>query len=308
MRRRIGSMTGEIRRTPTRVPIEGGHDVTLEAGKPWPSAYRGSKYSLVESKDRNRDHVVRWQHKELPAFSNPPTGLLDAMQTVGKSDSTGLGSFRITADGEILTKVNADSYKHSDQAPHSDRWIAVYVGQLHGLLAFERINTNPTIGTSEVQMWDGFTFNHGERWAVSVNDNLIWKRPGYRFESAFDHEELIERYKKYRSTAGRLYINEYGHIWINAPRSEIPAEQEPEIESMVDQWYEQVERQDDTTAQRLVTRRLKMTSPDDDPENGHLPVYIGDLSQFDDGVIPRPVVTDESYFVDASHDPTDGFN
>jgi len=74
---------------------------------------------------------------------------------------------------------------------------------------------------------------------------------GYRFESAFDHEELIERYEKYRSTAGRLYINEYGHIWINVPRSEIPAEQEPEIESMVDQWYEQVERQDDTTAQRL---------------------------------------------------------
>jgi len=44
-------------------------------------------------------------------------------------------------------------------------------------------------------MWDGFTFNHGERWAVGINDKLIWKRPGYRFESAFDHEELIERYE-----------------------------------------------------------------------------------------------------------------
>jgi len=88
----------------------------------------------------------------------------------------------------------------------------------------------------------------------------------------------------------------------------VPAEQEQTIESLVDRWYEHVEHQDDTTAKRLVTRRLKMTSPDDEPETGHLPVYIGNLSQFDDGVIPRPVVTDESYFVDASRDPTDGFN
>jgi len=44
-------------------------------------------------------------------------------------------------------------------------------------------------------MWDGFPFNHGERWAVGLNNKLIWKRPGYRFESAFDHTELIERYQ-----------------------------------------------------------------------------------------------------------------
>jgi len=308
MRQGIGSMTGEIRRTPTDIPIKGGRDVTIEAGKPWPSAYRGSKYSLVESRDRNRDHVARWQHKELPAYSTPPTGLLDAMQALGKSDGTGMGSFRITADGEVLTKVNAASYAHSDQAPHSDGWIAVYVGRLHGELGFVKININPSQSTSEVKIWDGFPFNHGERWAVGHNDKLIWKRPGYRFESAFDHSDLIEQYQKYRHTAGRLYINEYGHIWINVPRSEVPEEKEQKVEAMVDRWYDQVERQDDTTAKRLVTRRLKMTAPDDDPENGHLPVYIGNLSQFDNGVIPRPVVTDKSYFVDASHDPTDGFN
>jgi len=81
-------------------------------------------------------------------------------------------------------------------------------------------------------MWDGFTFNHGERWAVGINDKLIWKRPGYRFESAFDHEELIERYEKYRSTAGRLYINEYGHIWINVPRSKY----QPNKNQRLSQW------------------------------------------------------------------------
>jgi len=41
------------------------------------------------------------------------------MQAIGKSDSTGKAFFRITADGEVLTKVNAASYVHSDQAPHT---------------------------------------------------------------------------------------------------------------------------------------------------------------------------------------------
>lgn len=301
-------MTGEIRRTATTVPINGGRDVAIEPGKPWPSAYRGSKYSLVESRNRSRDHVVRWQHKELPAYCTPPDGLLDAMQAVGKSESTGVGSFRITADGEVLTKVAAASYKYSNQAPHGDGWIAVYLGRLDGKLGFDKVNIDPTPPDSDIKMWDGFTFNHGERWAVSHNDQLVWKRPGYRFTSAFDHSELIACYNQYRRTAGRLYINEYGHTWVNVPRSEVPENQKNEIESLVDRWYEQVERNNRTTAKRLVTRRLKTTSPDDEPETGHLPVYIGPLTRFDDGTIPRPVVTDESYFVDASRDPTDGFN
>jgi len=78
------------------------------------------------------------------------------MQAIGKSDSTGKGSFRITADGEVLTKVNAASYVHSDQAPHSDGWIAVYVGRLHGQLGFDKININPSPLTTEIKMWDGF--------------------------------------------------------------------------------------------------------------------------------------------------------
>lgn len=301
-------MTGELRRVSTSVPIAGGRDVTIDPSKPWPSAYRGSKYSLVQSRKRRRDHVVRWQHKELPAFCSPPDGLLDAMQSVGKSQSSGEGSFRITADGEVLTKVAASSYTHSDQAPHSDGWIAVYLGQLHGRLGFDEVNIDPTPPDSGVKLWDGFTFNHGERWAVSHNDQLIWKRPGYRFTSTFDHTELIACYQQYRRTAGRLYINEYGHIWINVPRSEVPEDQHQVIESLVDHWYQQVEQEERTTAKRLVTRRLTMTSPDDEPETGHLPVYIGTLKKFDDGIIPRPVVTDQSYFIDASRDPTDGFD
>jgi hypothetical protein len=39
------------------------------------------------------------------------------------------------------------------------------------------------------------------------------------------------------------------------------------------------------------------TSPAEDPAEGHLPIHMDHLTDFDDGVVPRPVVEDESYFV-----------
>jgi hypothetical protein len=301
-------MTGEIRQEPTQVPIDGGKDVTLEPGKPWPSVYRGSKYSLVESRRRNRGKVVRWQHKDLQAYCEPPEGLARVMQEVGKSMGDGTGSFRITAGSEVLTKVSADAYRYSDEAPHSDGWIPVYLGELDGKVGFAEINNDPQPQVGSVAVWDGFPFAHGERWSVSVGNTLIWKRGDYRFESAFDHPELIGAYNEYRDRAGRMYINEYGHVRINVPSAELPPKKEQEIQQLVDGWREAAERQNNTQAIRLVTRRLKATSPDDDPENGHLPVYLGHLEEFDGGVIPRPVVTDMSYFVDTSHDPSDSFS
>jgi len=301
-------MTGEIHRTSTEVPIDGERDVTIEPEKPWPSAYRGSQYSLVESSQRERDKVVRWQHRELPAHCEPPTGLTSALQAVGKSNGEGTGSFRITADGEVLTKVPADTYPYSDDAPQSDGWIAVYVGQLEGEVGFDEINNNPDPKPGEIAIWDGFPFNHGETWVVSVHDTLIWKRGTYRFESAFDHDELIDCYNQYRKQAGRLYVNEHGHVWINAPPSGIPGNQEQGVQAMAKEWRQTAQREGRSQALRLVTRRLEATSPDDDPKNGHLPIYIGHLSEFDGGVIPKPVVTDPSYFVDMSRKPTDSFN
>jgi hypothetical protein len=39
------------------------------------------------------------------------------------------------------------------------------------------------------------------------------------------------------------------------------------------------------------------TSQSEDPSEGHLPIHLGHLSQFDGGVVPRPVVDDESYYL-----------
>jgi hypothetical protein len=299
-------MTGQIKRKVTEVPLDGGKDVTLLPERPWPSTYRGSKYSLVESRKHNRDVIVQWKHQSLKAHAHAPDGLLDAMQAVGKSLDTGKGSFRVTAAGEVLTKVHADSYPRADEAPHANGWIPVYLGKLTGDIGFTKLNNDPSVEPPSI--WDGLPFNHGETWAVSVNDRLIWKQKGngnsFRFESAFDHPELVETYQQFRRIAGRLYINEYGHIWINAPTDGVPEDRHEEVLEMYSQWRERTERNENDAARRLVTQRLKATSPDDDLMNGHMPLYIGHLSEFDDGLVPRPVVTDTSYFVACSRSDT----
>lgn len=291
-------MTSKLERDATSVPIDGDDDVTLQPGKPWPSAYRGSKYSLVDSRKRRRDKIVRWQYKDLQAITEPPNGLVDALQSVRKSLATGKGSFRVTAGREVLTKVHADEYPDADQAPHASGWIPVYLGKLVGDMGFDKLNNNPD--SEPPAVWDGLSFNHGETWSVGVHDSLIWTRDQFRFESAFDHSELIETYQRYRTTAGRLYINEYGHIWVNAPRAELPDDRRDEVRSLYDSWRDATQQAGDNAALRLVNTRLEATADGGDPMDGHLPLYIGHLSEFDDGVIPRPVVTDPAYFLACS--------
>lgn len=292
-------MTGEIERRATKVPIAGGEDVTITPGNPWPAPYRGSKYSLVESRKADRDIIVKWSHRDLQAYAEPPDRLVEVMQSVGKSLSTGKGSFRVTANGEVLTKVHADSYPKAHRAPHADGWIPVFLGTLAGDMGFTKLNNNPKLEPPTI--WDGLPFNHGETWAVGIDDQLIWKHGGYRFYSAFEHPELIEMYEQYREIAGRLYINEFGQIWINVPTDSVPDDRGGKIREMFKSWKRQAERNGDDAALRLVTQRLKATAPDNEPMNGHMPIYIGHLNEFDEGVIPRPVVTDPGYFVSCSH-------
>ena len=279
----------------TKVPLEGGDEVLIAPGQPWPSTYRGSKYSLVES--RRHGEVVRWQYKDLNAQVYPPEGLVDAFQDIGKDQGTGKGSFRVTAGGEILTKVNAEDYSNIAEAPVSTGWIPVYVGKLEGNLGFDQISLRPSLeSTDDIRIWTGFSFNHGERWSVSHTGSLIWSWQDYKFESAFEHPEIVEKYERYRQKGGRLYINEYGHIFVNAPRSEIPSEAVDKVLEVFQSWKGKADRNNKTAEKRLVNRRLKVTSEDNDPQNGHLPLYIGHLTQFDDGLVPRPVVTDPSYY------------
>lgn len=290
-------MSGEVVGESTQVPIAGGQDVEIAAGDPYPAPYRGSRYSIVTSKQHHQE-VLQWQYNDLRVMVDPPRNLIERMREFGKSDSTGKGSIRITAAGEILTKIHSSNYSNAQQAPVSDGWIPVYLGRLEGDLSLD-VNINPPVPTGEIDVWSGFPFNHGERWSVSYDDTLIWTWRDFRFESAFDHSELIETYQQYRETAGRLYVNEFGHVFVNAPRAEVPASAEDEVAQAYADWERRVEREDDRGAQTLVSRRLKVTG-DGDPEEGHLPLYVGHLSDFDGGLVPRAVVSDESYFVKAA--------
>ncbi|GAB7012967.1 hypothetical protein [Halolamina salina] len=276
----------------TTVPIANGQSVEIQAGDPWPSAYRGSKYSVIDSRRHNRT-VLQWKYHDLNVIVEPPEGLLRQMTELGKSRGSGKGSIRITADREVLTKIRHGSYVNASKAPADSGWIPVYLGRLNGDLGFD-IDNDPDV--SETTVWGGFPFNHGERWAVSYDGNLIWKWQDYRFESAFDHPELIEAYEQFRTTAGRLYINENGHVFVNVPRQEVPSSMKTKIDQIYTDWQSRAERNGDQAARRLVQRRLKVTG-DGDPEAGHLPLYLGHLSTFDDGAIPRPVVEDETYYV-----------
>lgn len=281
----------------TTVPIANGQDVEIEPGMPWPSPYRGSRYSLVESR-RHRQTVFQWKYNDLVVMVDPPERLLDRLRELGKSEGNGKGSVRITAAGEVLTKIHSSEFVNADKAPVDSGWIPVYVGKLDGEPDFD-IEVNPDVETGAVDVWSGFSFNHGERWAVSHDDRLIWKWQDYRFYSAFEHPELVEAYQEFRTTAGRLYINEFGHVYVNVPQQEVPDSQASELSDIYSKWEQKVKQRGDTAAQRLVTRRLKVTG-DGDPEKGHLPLHIGHLSQFDDGLIPRPVVDDETYYVAAA--------
>lgn len=290
-------MSARIRSATTKVPISEERDVEIDPGDPYPAPYRGSKYSIVDS--RKHDQVVlRWKYNDLVVMIDPPNGLVSQLQEFGKSEGHGRGSIRVTAAGEVLTKIQTDSYINSDKAPVSNGWIPVYLGKLDGEIGFD-IEINPPKLENEADIWGGFPFNHGESWSVGVNDNLIWTWQDYRFESAFDHSELISTYQQYRSTAGRLYINEYEQVFINVPSDQVPASEQKNVTKIYNDWQRRAEQNNRDAARRLVSRRLKITG-DGDPGEGHLPLHIGHLSEFDHGIIPRPVVTDKEYFVKAA--------
>jgi hypothetical protein len=288
---------GSLRQEPTQVPTVNRRQLTVEPGHPWPSAYRGSKYSIVSS--RKFGDVAQWSHMgDIQAMTERPGGLKTALTELGKTN--GRGSFRLTATGEVLTKVPADQYQWTSQARANRGHIPVYVGKLDGDFDFEEISNDPTppSNTNAVEIWTGLPFNHGETWAVCTDDVLRWSWQDYRFESAFDHPELVAAYKSLRPEGGRIYINEHGHIWGNVDRDTVPSSERGRIRDAFDEW----ERTASNAERRLVTRRLNRTESEA-AANGLLPVYLGHISQFDGGIVPKPVVTDNSYFGDSAMDP-----
>lgn len=288
---------------PTSVPLAGGRDVEIAPEDPWPSAYRGSKYSVIESPKHGV--VMSWQYDDLLSYFEVPNGLVDALLTVNKSGGSGRGSVRFTADREVLTKVHASSYPNLEAAHANSGWIPVYLGRLNDPFEPDEIRLDPSPERADpIAIWDGYPFDHGETWTVRLDKTLVWRWEGYEFESAFDHSELVATYDEFRETPGRMYINENGHVWVNIKSSEVPEEHSETFERAFETWETDAEERGHNAARNLVTRRLEATGNGDASE-GNLPVYIGHISEFDDGVVPRPVVNDMRYFKEVGK-PTQG--
>lgn len=285
-------MSATFEEATATVPISGGESVTIRPGQPWPSAYRGSRYSVVEDDDYD-GNVLKWEQRDLRIFAAVPSGLRRKLALLGKSG--GRGRIRVTADGEVLTKIPADDYANVEQAPVSDGWIPVYVGKLSAGPVFDEVDLDPSVPDG-IRVWKGFPFNHGERWSVAHDGTLRWRWKDYDFESAFDHPELVETYRSYRPDGGRLYVTEYGHVWGNVDPESVAPEKAAELREAISAWQRTAEESGDAATLRLVNRRLVATSPGDDPSDGLLPVHLGRLDQFDGGVVPRPVVSDETYY------------
>lgn len=283
-----------LKKTSTKVPTIQNRQLTVEPGRPWPSAYRGSAYSIVSS--QKFGDVAQWSHKgEIQAMTELPEGLPEAIEEMGKTN--GYGGFRITASGELLTKIPADMYQRSHEAEVNRGHIPVYVGQLGGHFDFAEISNDPTIPADpeDITVWTGLPFKHGETWAVCTDDVLRWSWQDYYFESAFDHPELVEACKSLRPEGGLIYINEHGHIWGNVDRETVPSGKE----SRVREAFQEFQRTASNAERRLVTRRLKRMESESNP-SGLLPVHIGHVTQFDGDIIPKPVVNDNRYFGDTA--------
>lgn len=286
------SLTAE----PTEVPVAANRQVTVTPADPWPSAYRGSRYSVVSSQSYGT--ALRWSHRgEIQALRSVPDGLHEMLRDVGKPD--GYGSIRLTATGEVLTKVPAEAYDQVGAAEVNSGFIPVYLGQLGGTFDFTDFSNDPDrlASQSAICVWTGLPFHHGESWSVCSDNVLRWRWQDYQFESVFDHDELVDKYTRFRPEGGQLYINEHGHVWGNVNRRTVPAEMNSEVMEAYRTW----ERTADPAAQRLVTRRIQHTESADAPD-GLLPTYLGHLSQFDDGVAPKPIVSDKRYFTTTSRD------
>ena len=287
-------MSATLNRTPSTVRTFGDLVVSIESGKPWPGVYRGSKYSL---RGNGSGIGLYPSHRDIEIEGAVPDGLMDALHDTGKSEGTGRGSIKITANRDVLTKVKAEEYSNLDEAFVERGWVPVYLGKLSGSIEFPNIDNDPDDGTFDPPcVWEGLPFNHGERWTMPVSGSPEWRKKmtqSFRFPSAYDHGSLTKTYRSFRPNGGRFRVNEHGHVWMELPNKDV--QQSSLLGDKLESWYEESRSQGRNQVLQMIHRRLKSTGGGN-PKNGWLPIYLGHISDFDRGDIPTPVINDETYF------------
>jgi len=270
------------------VPGEEGKKITLEPYEKWPLPYRGSKYSLIERRIEGKKRmVVAWKYKDFePLYhrndsGNPtlPKNLLRAYRKVGKRK----GSFRVTPHKEVITKTKNTN----------GNWEAFYLGKLEGEWNFRGVDLNPDL--EKLDVWDGLSFNHGEYWSVWVREGagakLRWsiskgvrgsspkRRIKLYFESINTFQELTDIVRNIRPKGGGIYFNEFSHIWMNLPGTQVSSQYEHKIKSKIENW-----EKDEARNKNIVQKRLR--------ETNCWPIYLGQLDEYIHGQAPRTYFED----------------
>ena len=301
--------TTRINRTPTTVRAYGDVTVTIESGQPWPGVYRGSKYTIRgnghghgsgsgSGSGSRRDVGLYLNHALVELEGTLPDGLVEALSELGKADGIGLGTVRVTANREVLTKIRANHYSNVEEAFVNEGWIPVYIGKLSGEIEFRHVDNNPDRSKLDPPcVWEGLPFRHGERWTVPVSGGPEWRiklQQSFQFPSPFDHTDLTRTFRAFRSSGGRFRVNEHGHVWIELPNRDV--QQYAQISDKVDQWYQEARERGRNQLLQLIHRRLEATGKGN-PKDGLFPIYIGHISEYDQGDIPTPIINDETYYV-----------
>lgn len=263
----------EIVEESTIAPGPYGKDMEIKPYEEWPLPYRGSKYSLVEKEiDGESRWFVIWKYRDLePIYNkdkngnpNLPGNLISCFRRIGKNG----GRFRVTPKREVLTKVKNNN----------GNWISYYLGKLEGEWNFgHNIDLNPYI--EPFSIWTGFPFNHGECWSVWIRrgagSKLYWKSETIYLNSIKEHPNLVKTYLELRPLGGRLYINEYGHIWMNLKKDDLGIKYKYKIKYMIEKFFETFKGN-----KRLIQMRLRHSK-------GCWPIYLGNIETYDYGDPPR---------------------
>ena len=287
--------SASVNPTPTNVRTYGDLVVSIESGKPWPGVYRGSKYTL---RGNGTGTSLLLNHRRVELEGEMPDGLIETLRSIGKSDGTGHGSIRVTANRDVLTKIHADNYPNIDEALVDEGWIPVYVGKLSGSIEFPAVDNDPDEGMLDPPcVWEGLPFKHGESWTMPVSGGPEWRiklSQSFQFPSSHDHTDLTRTFRSFRPNGGRFRINEHGHVWAELPNSEV--QNSSQLADKIEAWFEDANDRGRNQLLQLLHRRLEATGGGD-PSQGRFPIYLGHISEYDRGDVPTPVITDEAYYV-----------
>lgn len=252
--------------TPTNVPAVNGKMLEVNTGEQWALPFRGSRYS-VKGVNKFTDGLCWTRMDVLHPAESIPSGLIDTM-VQNKFNAKGI--IYITPHKEVITK----------REEGDGNYTPIYLGKLRGVLKFPGFDLNPS-NIQTGNLWRGLHFKHGEEFAVwnrsGNDDHLYWTFKGLYFKTIERYPELCSKVREIRPRCGRIYITEYGHVWMNLPGSEVSPKWHPVFSRLLKEDKQMLAGND--ILLRSVHERVMATKT--------YPIYLGKISEFDSGNPPR---------------------